>query len=179
MERDAPVQHCFRFAGSWRPIALLVILGAGLGAIGWILISLSGWLPSASWGLVLVRLTVLLLGGAAVIAGISFFGLGLWVAFVRLLRVPVVRVTADGLRIAHLGWAAVFIPFASVKWVRREYPKNGLEYVLLVHGPDLETESVGSGEISPTEYETLLALLTERCPDCFATDPPVGWRMPY
>jgi hypothetical protein len=179
VEQTAPVQHCFRFATSWRPVVLFVGSGAGLLGVGWAILQLNASLPSGSWWLVFVRMAVVLLGGTAVIAGASFFGLGLWVAFVRLLRVPVVRVTADGLRVAHLGWSSVLISFASVKWVRREQPPKGAEYVLLVYGPDLETESVGSGEIGPAAYDTLLALLAERCPDAFAPDPPAGWRMPY
>jgi hypothetical protein len=179
VERAAPVRHCFRFAASWRPIGLLVGAGAGLVVIGWVLLLLNGFLPSASWWLVVVRMGVVLVGGAAVIAGVSFLGLGLWVGFVRLLRAPVVRTTNDGLRIAHLGWRSVCVPFAELKWARREQPENGTEYVVLVYGPALETESVGRGEIGTVAYETLLALLAERCPDCFAPDPPAGWRMPY
>lgn len=179
MEQTAPVEHCFRFAASWRPIGLFVGAGAGLVGIGWGLLLLNGSLPAASWWLVVVRMAVVCLGGAAVISGASFLGLGLWVGFVRLLRVPVVRVTPDGLRIAHLGWSSVFVPFAELKWARREQPENGTEYVVLVYGPELRTESVGRGEIGAVAYETLLVLLAERCPDCFAPDPPAGWRMPY
>jgi hypothetical protein len=179
VERTAPVERYFRFAAPWRPIGLLAGSGAGLVGIGWGLLSLNGFLPSASWWLVVVRMAVVALGGAAVIAGASFLGLGLWVGFVRLLRAPVVRVTDDGLRIAHLGWRSVCVPFAELKWVRREQPANGAESVVLIYGPDLRTESVGRGEIGAVAYDALLALLAERCPDCFAPDPPAGWRMPY
>jgi hypothetical protein len=179
MERDAPVQHCFRFAGSWRPIGLLLGLNAGSVVIGAVLILLGNQLLPAPWGLALVACALYVVGWTAVTTSGSFLVLGLWIVFVRLIRVPVVRVTADGLRIGHLGLNSVLIPFAGVKWVRREHPPNGVEYVLLVHGPDLETESVGSGEIGPVDYETLLALLAERCPDAFAPDPPAGWRFPH
>jgi hypothetical protein len=179
MERAAPVQHCFRFVGPWAPIGF-VGRNAGCVVIGAALLLLGQAMLPVSWpsGRALVACVLYGAGGTVVITGGCFFALGLWIVFVRLIRVPVVRVTADGMRIGHLGWNSVLIPFASVKWVKRELPRNGAEYVLLVHGPDLQTESVGRHEIGPTAYEALLALLAERCPDAFTEDPPAGWRFP-
>lgn len=180
MARAAPVQHCFRFIASWQSVVLLVGLNAGTLVVGAALILLGQSLLPAQLGWRALAVgTLYALGGTVVITSGCFLALGFWIVIVRLLRVPVVRVTADGFWIAHLGWRAAFIAFDSVKWVKRELPMNGVEYVVLVHGPDLKTESVGSGEIGQTDYDTLLALLAERCPDAFTEDPSAGWRMPH
>lgn len=178
MTTATAVVNDFRFVGPWRPIACLIVIGAVMLAAGCGLTIASEQALASGHSLVLF-LTTATLGGLLAACGPVVAGTGLWFALLRAARRRVVRAVAGGLWIWRpFVWWSRFVPFESVRWVKRARPKEGADFVQIVHGPALATESVGAGLIGPAGYGLLLALLADRCPAAFTPNPPEGWRPP-
>jgi hypothetical protein len=175
----APVEASFRFAAPWWAILVFAGVSALLVVLGWGLCVVAEGLFDVSWWLVLPAFTVGVLGGSLALCGVIGLWLAVWCALTRAVGRRVIRVAPDGLWVWRpFGWWSVFVPFASVAWVKREQTERGGDGVWIVHGPDLRTETVGKPALRSADYDALLALLADRCPGAFTPDPPAGWRPP-
>jgi hypothetical protein len=169
----------FRLVGGLWAIPCIAAVGALLFVIGWWSWTAAEWLAGVSWWWFPVFLNAAMMGLLFLLTGLGCIWVAFWAGVARIVGRRVLRVDDDGIWVWRpLVWWSRFVPFESVRWVKREQPKEGVDVVWIVHGPNLTNESVGMGQIHPADYDALLALLADRCPAAFAPDPPEGWRPP-
>jgi hypothetical protein len=179
MESTAHESRCFPYAIAWWRLMALAALSFPFLLFGWLV----GWMGTqladvSSW--VLLASGVVWLGVAITLIGVGVLVFVVWASFLRLIRWPVVRVTPEGLGLArYIGLRSVFVPFDAVVWVKRENPVRRVDYIWIVHGANLQTECVARLALRPPDYDALLAILVERCPNAHTPEPPAGWQRPH